>query len=125
MEQASELFMDLVCQGGTPSADCQFCGRMHFASGSGSCEPDESIENLRKAAADYPDKYCESTDDAIAIGLLDGCQFVWNCPCCKIRKYEDFIWNHRELIVSYIKARAEQQVAESQAILRNLTGAHP
>lgn len=119
-EQASELFMDLVCSGGTPSIDCQLCGRTHFATGPLSTEDPVQIEEMRASAAKYPDKWLESGDDSLAFGYLDGRQVVWNCPCHKMRRYEDFIWDHRELIAKYLKARLAKQVEEDSKLLGTL-----
>jgi hypothetical protein len=110
MEQASELFMDMVCDGGTPSIDCELCGRTHFATGPQSCEDEDEIARLRKLATEQPDKYCESDDDSISFGSLAGIQVVYDCPCHKLRRYEDFIWDNRALILSYVKARTHKEL---------------
>jgi hypothetical protein len=119
------LFMDLVCCGGTPSADCQFCGRLHFATGPGSCEATDEIERLRALAKESPDRYCESDDDAIAIGVLDGMQVVWNCPCDTLLRYEQFIWDNRVLIAKYIKARTLAELESASGLLGDLAAQPP
>jgi hypothetical protein len=35
---------DFICCGGTPSAGCDFCGRIHYAVGPQSCLDDELRE---------------------------------------------------------------------------------
>lgn len=114
MEQASDLFMDLVCNQGTPSATCQLCGRSHFASGSGSYNSDEEIQRWRESAEKEPDKWCEVSEDGLAFGHINGIQVVYDCPCHKLRKYEDFIWSHRSLIINYIRQRTANELAEAQ-----------
>jgi hypothetical protein len=115
-EQASQLFMNLVCDGGTPSIDCQLCGRTHFASGPSSDEPDEEVKRLRQLATEQPSKYCESTNDSIGYGHIDGKQVAWDCPCRRLRRYEDFIWSHRALILAYLKARAAKNLQDATAL---------
>lgn len=121
MEQASELFMDMVCNAGAPTIDCELCGRTHFATGSQSCEDPDEIEKLRALAKKNPNGYCESDDDGISSGTLNGMQVVFDCPCHLLRKYEDFIWNERQLIVSYIKARTAKELDAASKMTQELT----
>lgn len=116
----SELFMDLVCNMSTPSIECQLCGRCHFATGSQSDLFDDNIQNLRKKAAESPDKYVECHDDSVAFGHIEGRQVVWNCPCGKLARYETWIWEHRELILDYIRARSNRELAEAQRLLERM-----
>lgn len=120
LNQASELFMDTVCDAGTSSIDCQLCGRLHFAAGEQSCLSREEIERLRVLAKEHPDQCCESHEDGIAFGYIDGRQAVWSCPCGKLRRYEEFIWNNRDLIVRYIKARTQSDLATANHTLSQM-----
>jgi hypothetical protein len=117
----SKEFMDAVCNSGSPDGDCQLCGRRHFASGSRSDIDAGDLANYRARAQENPELYCESDDDGISFGFLDGQQVVWGCPCGRMRRYEDFIWSHREMIVTYIKARSKMERDEAQRAL-NLIG---
>lgn len=119
-EQASEMFMDLVCDQGTPSADCELCGRTHFASGQGSCYDVEEIERCQRAADKEPEKWCEHHEDGISFGFIDGKQVVFDCPCNKLRRYEDFIWRHRDLIVSYLQRRGEAELKEAAGFVDSM-----
>ncbi len=109
--KTSALFMDIVCDGGTPSVTCGFCGRFHFA------QSDEFIDDHRVKSKAEPTIYIESSDDSIGLGYLDGKTFVWNCPCDAGAKYEAFIWSHRHLIARYIEARAKKQKEEADSTL--------
>lgn len=99
---------DFFCCGGTPVAACDFCGRIHFAVGVNSCIDDELRKNYLEAARINPERYFESQDDSIAFGMWDCRQAVWGCPCEKLKRYEDFFWDNRRVILEYIKARNEQ-----------------
>ncbi len=103
--------MDIVCDGGTPSVTCGFCGITHFA------QSEVDIESYREKAKAKPDKYLESDNDSIGLGQLDGKVFVWNCPCDRGAPYEAFIWSHRHLIARYIEARAKKQKEEADSTL--------
>ncbi len=106
---ASELIMDVVCQEHSSSINCQFCKRTHF-----SHEAIDVVE-LRAKAVEFPGKYLESEDDAVAWGYLDGRQYVWRCPCNSAARYEDFIWRHRELIATYLKRRAAENAVYAKS----------
>lgn len=118
----SDLFADLVCDAGTPSTYCNLCGRYHFATGPQSCEDERELERLLRLADEKPNAYVASEYDSISCGQIAGMTAVYDCPCNGLRKYEDFIWENRELIIKYIRKRtaAEMKAAEKTADL--LTG---
>jgi hypothetical protein len=119
----SEMFQDVVCDSGAPSMDCELCGRTHFCTGEVSDEPDDEIERLRKLATKDPERYCEDADnDGLSFGTIEGMQAVYGCPCNKLNRYEDFIWNHRELIVKYISRRTEKERVASENMQKMLAG---
>lgn len=63
-----------------------------------------------------PAKYREDPEnDSIAVGEFGGCTVVWGCPCNGVRKYEDFIWSHRHVIIDYLKRRAKLDLAEAKS----------
>lgn len=116
----SNTFLDAVCDGGTPAADCELCGRTHFAAGLQSDADRSELKALRQKAAESPEKYIESSDDSIGIGHIDGKRVVWNCPCNKLTKYERFIWSHRVMILAYLKARARAMASEAVVVLSDI-----
>lgn len=111
-DKVSDLFMDCVTDNhGSPSIDCEFCGRTHFT------HEAEDVEKLRRKEKAEPDLYREdAANDSIAWGYLEGRQYVWKCPCSdeKIAKYEQFIWRHRVLIAKYLKRRTAEELAMAQ-----------
>lgn len=120
-KEPSDLFQDVVCDSGAPSMDCQLCGRTHFCTGEGTFEDEGEIENYRKRAAEDPEHYCEDEDnDGLSFGTIDGMQAVYGCPCNRLSKYEDFIWAHRELIVTYIKRRTARELEATQKMAGQL-----
>lgn len=109
MNEASPMFTDVVVDSGSISVDCEFCGRTFFEDSeqAGDWEPGE-LEGLRKRAKEEPDKVIGM--DSVHWGTIDGKQAVVGCPCNALRKYEDFIWNHRRMIMKYISARVKDIV---------------
>lgn len=119
----SEMFQDIVCDSGSSSMDCELCGRTHFCTGGGSFEDDAEIEKYRKYAEQKPEQYCEDSDsDGLSFGTINGMQVVYGCPCNKLRKYEDFIWEDRERIIKYIRRRTEKELESSKKTAEILAG---
>jgi hypothetical protein len=109
----SEKFWDSVIDSGSIVITCGFCDRTHFVS-DGAYDEGE-LEELREKAEKYPDKYIENAmADSIRWGYIGGKQAVYECPCNEARKYEDFIWAHRHLIVKYLRGRTDAQLAEAK-----------
>jgi len=55
---------------------------------------------------------------------LNSIQFVDDCPCNGITRYETFIWNERATIREYLKNRVDQeyQWAQEEKTLNVLAG---
>lgn len=121
-EVPSDLFMNCICDQGTPSIDCG-CGRTHFATGPQSCEEESAIKSLRRRAKAEPDKYIEHDYDGISVGEFDGRLVVWGCKCNeRLGRYEQFIWDHREKIVRYIKERTRKELSDANRMADQMTG---
>lgn len=113
-EQASTEFTDAFCHSSSPAADCEFCGRTHFATGGHSCLEQEEVGRYRERAKAEPQNYIEDRgNDAIGWGLIDGRQAVWDCPCGTLARYERWIWGHRGPIAEYLKARAAKELRDA------------
>lgn len=116
----TDEFMRAVCNGGSPTAQCELCGRLNFvghAMNENSYEQEEVDDNLAKAA-DFPDKYHEQDGeiDCILHGRVDGKEAVWGCPCNIASRYETWLWAHRWLIADYfgnVAGRLESQKKEA------------
>jgi len=108
----SDLFANLVCHGSSNGINCELCGRVHFSE-EGDHEKGE-LERLREKAKEHPDRFTEDSDFT-PWGTIDGLQAVIDCPCNGLAKYERFIWDHRYLIMKYLKKRIEAELKEKQA----------
>ncbi len=118
---ATHTFWDAVCRAGTITVECGFCGRTHFVS-NGDYD-DGELERLREQAEAAPDKFIEHTEcDYISCGQLDGVTAVHGCPCDKAARYERFIWEHRSLIVDYLKRRAAELARGANRDLEAVAG---
>ncbi len=113
----AELLMDIVTDhNGTTGIDCDFCGRTWFT------HLDEDYAKLVEKAKAEPKKYCESSDDGLAFGWLDGKQVVFGCCEDKLKRYADWIWNHRGIISTYLKRRAQEELDEALRTVEEVDG---
>lgn len=109
---ASDEFFEAFSSGvGCMVADCDCCGRTHFATGThtlGQYERGE-LENYRSLAKASPDKFIEdgSVDGFSLVNV--GVEAVWGCKCERLDAYERFVWNRRDAIVKYLKARIAEE----------------
>ncbi len=129
---ASEMFWDAVIDTSTTtSVVCGLCDRTHFVAsfddGVGDYE-EGGFMALHLRVEDMPDKYVETTDDVIRWGTLDGKTFVWQCPCGKADRYEEFLINSRGVILNYLGRRAKsltENAAGEQADLAAIESETP
>lgn len=114
-DDVSQEFYDAFQTGGTCRAACDGCGRVYFGSdGHWDWEHGE-LEGLLKSSKDEPDKYID-IGDTVRYLDLGGRIFVDECECGMARKYENFIWAHKESILRYLKVRSDQEI---QAAVEN------
>lgn len=111
----SSLFEDILVDSGTIVATCEFCGRTHFATASEGHFDEGELEGLREKALKNPEMYFEYPEyDSISYGHIAGNQAVVPCDCNHLRKYENFIWEHRGLITQYLIKRTEQERKDAE-----------
>ena len=111
----SEEFLYAFTHAGTGVIQCGFCHRTHFVSNPRSYDWDEGeYEELERGAKESPDKFVVHEASSIRWGMLDGIQYVSDCPCNGAGKYEQFILAHRHDIAQYLKARAEKHLKDAQ-----------
>lgn len=109
-DQPSEAFEEAVSTGGGIVATCEHCKRVHFEDDERAGDFEEGeLERLRAEAKADPDKTI--ANGGVRTGEIDGCTVVIGCPCNALRKYEDWIWNHRRLIATYLPKRAKDEKA--------------
>jgi hypothetical protein len=116
-ELPSDEFMGALRHGSSIRATCDLCGRVCFEDDETAGDwNDGELEGLRRLAVAEPEKYVAL--DRVWTGFICGKEAVVNCPCGKLKPYEDFIWSHRHIIARYISARAkaiaEKAVADEQ-----------
>jgi len=97
---------------GSISGTCEFCGRTYF-SDQGYGYDEGELEELRRKAAENPDKFIE-WEGGPGFVDVDGRHWVVGCECNAPRRYEDWIWAHRWKIADYLKARAAGRMAEAK-----------
>ncbi len=119
-DKASEMFIDASSRMGGISIHCN-CGITHHDVGG-------YIEYVDKE--DYPlpeaDDHTQLHDETIIACEIDQKVFVNQCKSCakKLKRYEDFIWEHRDIIRDYLKIRIdrEKQWAEQEHVKNILAG---
>lgn len=116
MDKISEHFWDAFINAGSLVIECEFCERTHFAY-EGDYEEGE-LERLEENAKKNPAKYEEHFDrDMVSWGYFNGKQAVYNCPCKSLVQYERFIWNERDSIIKYYKAKMDEKSKNAQSDL--------
>jgi len=120
---ASSMFLDSLSDGvGSSYRECQ-CGIEHYAI--------HAYNNWNEDPLEIPPessnvKHHDAT--FILSHQIDGRTFVDGCDSCRTRqrRYEDFIWNHRDLIRDYLKIRIDQEKSwADQEKLKNLLAGIP
>ena len=117
----SKEFADAFFGGGTYCSVICDCGRLYFCNedyGEWDTETTE-YEELRALAEKDSKKYI-MCDYTIRFGCLDGKTFVESCECGELRRYEDWIWERRHLILSYLTAKYEVQKKEINKLGENV-----
>lgn len=61
----------------------------------------------RQRAASPTTVVMHDREDAVSAVEVNGTTVVRGCPCGWLAKFEDYIWNERERILRYYKARRE------------------
>jgi hypothetical protein len=123
------MFIRSAHGGGGSSVHCN-CGRDHYAPSNlqDSDEPEDYQSMVDSCEAEQeanPDGVViDYESDFIHYSEIDGNTFVDGCPCNGLRRYEDFIWNNRNVIREYYRIRIDQELkwAEQEAVLNKLSG---
>ena len=106
MKKPSEEFCDALFHAGTSDGTCELCKREHFNSEVINDETGyNNYEEWAEKAKNEPDKYVDHGDCSVGLGWVDRHQVIYDCPCNLLKKYEDFILNHEELILEFFKNR--------------------
>lgn len=112
---SSHEFDDAFCTHNSAAIKCEHCGRTHFT------HEAEDVNVLRAAAKTDPLIVEDVLDDSIGWGHLGGKQYAYQCPCRAADRYEEWVWEHKEEITDYLRARAKKEADEAHAILNRLS----
>ena len=131
-KKPSEMFMRSLrgFGSGSPDMECGWCGRLHLCPESESYRGDDDggagwREECEQQFKENPDNVVLHWDwDCVTGHELNSIQFVDDCPCNGITRYETFIWNERATIREYLKNRVDQeyQWAQEEKTLNVLAG---
>jgi len=115
---------------GSSEMECGWCGRIHLCP-----EPEYYAQDDDKGEGwreDCINREKENPDnvvlhwecDSVMGHELNGIQFVDECPCNGLTRYETFIWKDRATIRAYLKARIDQEYewALQEKTLNKLSG---
>lgn len=130
--EPSEMFVRSLSEGGSGDCEleCGWCGRLHL------CPDNEYVERDEEDRKSFKE-YCESEYkrnpdgtvlhygyDSVSAKYLNDILFVSDCPCNGLTRFENFIWNNKDTIRTYLKCRIDQEYkwAEEQHTLNKLKG---
>ena len=114
----SDIFLDSLERQmgvGCDEMECGYCGRMHY------CPDNDFVDRDYEDQGDYLAHCLEEkrkdpegvvihyNTDGVSGRQLNGVNFVLECPCNGLYRYEQFIWQDRALIRDYLKARIDQE----------------
>lgn len=119
MSEPSNWIKNAITPCGTPVQVCDFCNRTHYVA-SGRFMDDGELEEIMKKEAAEPEKYCANVmDDSISCGQIEGKTYVWGCGCKeseeRLSRIENWIWNHRHLIATYLELRVKSMREEVES----------
>jgi hypothetical protein len=126
----SEMFLDSLSGFGVGSPDltCGWCDRLHLCPDA-SYYRDEEDGSWKEYCKEEYENNPEGTVlhyncDCVSGHEMNGIIFVVCCPCNGLSRYEKFIWNHKNTIQNYLKARTEQehQWDEEELTVNKLAG---
>jgi hypothetical protein len=115
MREASQEFLAVLSRGGCLVTDC-ICGHTYFATnhdGQGHYDENE-LERLRAKALEEPTKYTEEPDcDTIHVATFQGVNYVVDCPCGRLAKLEQLLWNAKDTLLQYYRLRTDREAQET------------
>ncbi len=128
-KKPSKMFFKTLKSSGSSSVHCN-CGRTHYAPANLYDSDDENdYQNMIDSALEEQKKdptgvVIDFDNEFIYAYTLDNKIFVENCPCNGLRKYEEWMWNNRQIFRDYIKSRAAQEAiwANEETVLNKLSG---
>lgn len=113
----SDDFWAAFCDNGGLVRTCM-CGRTVFADSERAGDWEEGeLEDLRAKATAQPDKYVAIGEDGVSqcsIGI------VWGCPCGMAGRYENFLIEYEQEILTYYRRTIPERKKRADADMRLL-----
>lgn len=113
----SRMFLDSLHHGhGSDSMECTWCGRYHMCPDNEYDERDDMDREQFKQHCidmqkDNPEGVVLHWDTDSVMGYdFNGINFVVDCPCNGLHRYETFIWAEKNSIREYLKRRVDQEL---------------
>ena len=133
-KKPSNMFLSVLPGGGSHDAYCN-CGRQHYCPNSSSLyDGEEGIDEgdrvqylanaLEEKEEDPDGVVIHYNYDFVSTKDIDNKTFVEECPCNGIRRYEEWMWNNRDIFRDYIVKRVNQEAiwAEQELVKNKLSG---
>jgi hypothetical protein len=110
----SPEFDEAFTIGGGVRLTCE-CGILYFDDyNEHTWDWEEGEREALRESAKIPEHKTVAMDGAPSEIEIDGRLYVSGCPCAKLAKYEQFIWNHRRQIADYLKRRSEKEFEQAE-----------
>lgn len=107
-----EEFLDAICDGGSPVAQCDFCKSIWFVAG-GDYMDEGELYKMIKLQENEPAKYFSTDASSVSSGCAFGRQFVWECQCKKSNAAILSIYDERDTIIQALKKISEKKKLEA------------
>lgn len=121
-DEIIEEFMNVICDGGTPVADCDLCKKTWYAQ-YGEYMDEGELEQMTKKRVESPDKYAATSDSSVSYGHAFGYQFVYGCRCEKARKIILRLWEHRGMLLTAFERIKNAQIKDLARLSERLEAA--
>lgn len=123
LKEPSEEFLEAFSDGvASMVTECEFCGRVYFATRDHGDYEKGEMEHYREMAEKEPDKYIEVDYFTSRIGV-DGRCYAWGCKCNKVRMHEEWVWANRRKILAYLTAMFKERLEKAKEDSEALDGA--
>jgi hypothetical protein len=127
----SRMFLNSLQNGhGSPDMECGWCGRIHLCPTAQSRRSDEDFgqeweEACLRQHEENPEGVVLHWDyDFVQGHMFNSINFVEECPCNGLARYETFIWAERDSIREFLKKRIdlEYEYAQQEKTKNKLAG---
>lgn len=114
---ATNEFLEAFIVGGGSVGECDFCGNVFYSTTN---LEQEELDVYEEQRLKKPLKYHPEPYDSIEFYVVEGRRYPYGCSCNSLDKYEQFIWEHKEQILTYIRLRSELEYKEKELAKRQV-----